>query len=277
MAAAAVPYGNQWNELLDGRSRVVLVANSEDVSRERLNAFADDTLFVFFNRVFKVLDTPFGRPAVLVSRCSPAGPNLVHRREVGSVLPLLEGPSFAGVILLRSGADERFAAPNDTPEGPFAPHRVRRLDLTEWLQGAYPPNSVPTSGFAFALWLAAVRPELPVTLLGFSAKRSERWKLFDDHDWGYEQIALAGLARAGMVERIGLDAAEWPFEELRRRVSGLPAPDPLDVARVLSERQRGTNLIVDRLWSIVRPLRALDGAYRKLRPATRKERLARNR
>jgi hypothetical protein len=64
----------------EGFGRVVLVANSEAVDVADLQARHAGALFVFFNKVYKVLDRPFAGDALLVARSGPAGANIVYRR-----------------------------------------------------------------------------------------------------------------------------------------------------------------------------------------------------
>ena len=262
------PLDPAWRRAFEAWERIVLVANSDAVERAALEAMGEGTLFVFFNRVFKVLDAPFERPSVLLTRCSNVGPNLVHRGEQHRVLPLVAAGSFGGVLMLRAAAHEVYG-----PDDPFSPHRVARLNLSDWFEGAYPPASVPTSGFALAAWLASVAPDAEIVLAGFSARRSDRWKLFDDHDWTFEQTVLRVLERGGRLRRLGEPARAWPLATLMERYPGLDAVDAAVVGEVLAERLRGTNLLVDRIWSMLKPLRALDGAFRSLKPRTRRERI----
>ncbi|MGO8565350.1 hypothetical protein ACC743_38945, partial [Rhizobium ruizarguesonis] len=42
-----------------------------------------------------------------------------------------------------------------------------------------------------------------ILLDGFSAKRSEKWKVFDVHDWTFEQIFLRLFARMGSISMVG--------------------------------------------------------------------------
>ena len=97
-----------------GFARVVLVANSDAVDIAALSArYGDGTLFVFFNKVFKVLDAPFERPSLLIARSSQAGANIVYRGEVGTVLRLLRGRAVSwhrqseGRPIRRSSAPRR--------------------------------------------------------------------------------------------------------------------------------------------------------------------------
>ena len=54
-------------------------------------ALPETSLFVFFNKVYKVLDKSFDRPSLLVARSGTSGANIVHRKEVKDVLQLLSG------------------------------------------------------------------------------------------------------------------------------------------------------------------------------------------
>src|SRR5580765_5861341 len=72
-----------WRAIFAAFSHIVLVANSDEVRIDELqDAFPENALFVFFNKVYKVLDRPFTGNALLISRGGPRGANIVYRREV---------------------------------------------------------------------------------------------------------------------------------------------------------------------------------------------------
>ena len=237
-----------WATFFGGFARVVLVANSDAVDIVALSArYGDGTLFVFFNKVFKVLEAPFDRPSLLVARSSQAGANIVYRREVGTVLQLLRGPQFHGIANLKAGTAETFS-----PAESFENAPVGFLDLAPVFADFYPATHVPTSGFALAFWLAEACPALPIVLAGFTARRSARWKLFHDHEWTFEQMVNRLLVRTGVT---AADVA-------------------LVSSEVLSERLEGTNQAIDRLMSLTRLQGRLDAFLRGLKPKTRKQKLA---
>ena len=265
---ASDPTSDEWAEWFTSFDRILLIANSEDVVRAALPEGDDRVLHVFFNRVFKVLDEPFDGPSLLVARCSGAGPNLVYRGEVDAVLQLLSPAGRYGVLQLRASESERFG-----PDEAFGGTQVSRLDLAGWFDGIYPRGDIPTSGFALVTWLLDRAPSARLELHGFSARRSSRWKLFDDHDWTFEQIALASLEAAGRIVRVGKGDADWPLGNYLER-QGIGTLDAALAARVLSERLRGTNLMLDRVWSVLKPMRWIDDRIRALKPQTRKQRIA---
>lgn len=252
---------------------VVLVANSDAVDIARLKSdHGEDALFVFFNKVYKVLSRPFEGKAMLVARSSPAGANIVYRREVPEVLALFEGPRFQGILNLKAGAREAFS----TAEA-FGFARVGHLDLTPSVDGFYPATHVPTSGFALALFLAENCPATQVVLAGFTARRSARWKLFADHDWTFEQIVLRLLFRSG---RLGVAAGspgggEGALSVIAARLPGVtPNEVALVAGEVLSERLESAHSGIDSLMKVTRLQQRLDGFVRSLKPRTRKQRLA---
>ncbi len=257
----------------EGAGRIVLVANSDAADVGTLETLDDgSTLFVFFNKTYKVLNRPFGRPCLLLARSSPAGANIVYRREVEAVTRHLVGPGFRGIVNLKAGAKERFSAPAE-----FGGHAVAPLDLSRAFVGFYSPAHVPTSGFALALHLLEARPEAEIVLCGFTGRRSARWKLFHDHDWTFEQIVLRLLSRSGRLRMIqGGEANEGGdgavilarFPEMKAEEVALVS------AEVLSERLEGATVAIDGLLKVTRPLAKLDGFVRRLRPATRKAKLA---
>ncbi|MBO0664547.1 3-deoxy-manno-octulosonate cytidylyltransferase [Jiella sp. MQZ9-1] len=261
---------NGWAAFFAGHRTVVFVANSETANVEALRArFGEDVLFVFFNKVYKVLSAPFTGSSLLVARSSVAGANIVYRREVDTVCGYFAGAGFNGILNLKAVPAERFSAAHN-----FGARPVGRIDLSDHFAGFYPEESVPTTGFALAIWLAERCPDIRLVLAGFSADRSERWKLFHDHDWTFEQIVLRLMARSGRIEMDTLRAAS-PLDAITAR---FPDLDPREIAlvacEVLASRQDGTNRAVDRLYSIVKPLTGLRGVFQRLKPKTRKEKQA---
>ena len=162
----------RWAAFFAGFETIVLVANSDAVRIDALRSrYGEGALFVFFNKVYKVLDRPFEGACLLVARSGPAGANIVYRREVADVVALVRSPRFLGICNLRAGTSERFSAVAD-----FAVREpVGHLDLAPVLGGFYPPSHLATSGFALAVFLAEAVPGARVVLAGFTAKRSRRW------------------------------------------------------------------------------------------------------
>ncbi|MCQ0990155.1 3-deoxy-manno-octulosonate cytidylyltransferase [Jiella marina] len=258
-----------WARFFARYRTVVLVANSEAADIPALrHRFGEGVLFVFFNKVYKVLDEPFDRPALLVSRSSPAGANLVYRREVDAVCRFFPGHAFLGILNLVAATGERFSSADE-----FGGRAVGHLDLVSHYSGFYPADYAPTSGFALAVWLVESCPDVSVILAGFTAERSDRWKLFHDHEWTFEQIVQRLLMRAGRLGAIG-GRERPPLTAIAQRFPDVqPQEIALVAAEVLSARQEGTNRSVDRLYSIVKPLASIDGIFRRLKPKTRKQRL----
>ena len=261
----------RWAAFFRGFGTIVLVANSDAVRIDALRSrYGEDTLFVFFNKVYKVLDRAFDGPSLLVARSGPAGANIVYRREVGDVVALLRSPRFHGICNIRAGESERFSAPAE-----FAiPEPVGQLDLAPGLKGFYPSTHLATSGFALALFLVEAAPAARVVLAGFTARRSQKWKLFADHDWTFEQIVLRLLIRAGRLESTGA-VADDVFGAIARRFPQFTPGEVSTVAgEVLAERLEGANLAIDDLLKLTRPQRRFDALLRRLKPKTRKARLA---
>lgn len=261
-----------WRTFFGRYEDIVLVANSDAVDAAALTeGFGAGTLFVFFNKTYKVLGGPFARPALLVARSSAAGANIVYRREVAAVVRPFAGPEFAGILNLCAAGFEAFSAGEA-----FQGQAVGFLDLSDTFTDFYPPGRVPTSGFALALWLAEQGLAATVHLAGFSARRSERWKLFKDHDWTFEQTAQRLLHRAGRLRLVGTGPETSPLARLAERFPEIGRDAvALAAAEVLSERLENTDTAVDRLFSLTRWQAALDRAFRALKPATRKTHLAR--
>ncbi|WP_347266805.1 hypothetical protein [Paracoccus sp. (in: a-proteobacteria)] len=257
----------EWRDLLAPYAHIVLVANSEQVDMAQLEQrFQRDTLFIFFNKVFKVLDHVFDRPAILASRSGMMGANIVHRREVPEVIRHFDPAHFLGILNIIIGNDERFSSAEE-----FGIARVAHLDLDATLAPFYPAGMVPTTGFGLCIWLTRLGLGSKVVLAGFSSRRSERWKVFDIHDWTFEQVVLRLLARKGEIEILGAGD--------ENRYATLPAHFPQFTAaevsatadEVLAERLSHLGTTIDRLMSVTKPLRFLDQSFRKLRPRTRKQ------
>ncbi|EJC80467.1 hypothetical protein Rleg4DRAFT_2097 [Rhizobium leguminosarum bv. trifolii WSM2297] len=257
-----------WKALLSRYSHIVLVANSEAVDLEWLRSELPETaLYVFFNKVYKVLDEPFVGHSMLVARSDVMGAHIVHRREVADVLRFFSGDDFLGVVNIRVSVEE-----NLSESGRFEGAQVRHLDLAQMLVGVYPIGKIATSGFAVALWLADLQLPAKILLSGFSAKRSEKWKVFDVHDWTFEQIFLRLFARMGSISMMGgVDAS--PYSALAKRFPDVPPIEiAMTAAEVLSERLDNTNTQIDRLMSVTKFIRSVDNFFRRFKPKTRKER-----
>lgn len=62
----------QWCALFSRYSHVILVANSDQVNVKELQAeYPRTALFVFFNKVYKILDEQFSGHSLLISRAQP--------------------------------------------------------------------------------------------------------------------------------------------------------------------------------------------------------------
>ncbi|WP_279478027.1 3-deoxy-manno-octulosonate cytidylyltransferase [Aureimonas sp. SK2] len=261
----------RWAEVFGAYETVVLVANSDAVRIADLRLrYGEGALFVFFNKVYKVLDAPFDGECLLVARSSRAGVNIVYRREVEDVLRLVRNPRFQGICNLRAGHHERFSAPAEF--GGSVP--VGHLDMAGGMEGFYPSDQVATSGFALALFLVERCPASRIVLAGFTARRSKRWKLFTDHDWTFEQIVQRLLLRAGRIETAGV-ASDDLFGTVARRFPDVSRADvALVSAEVLAERLDGANAAIDDLLRATRPQRRLGDWLRSIKPKTRKARIA---
>lgn len=260
-----------WSAFFGAYDDIVLVANSDAVDIAALTVqFGEKTLFVFFNKVYKVLDQPFVRPSLLVARSSEAGANIVYRREVEDVVRLLAAPGFRGILNLRAAPAERFSAAED-----FGDRGVGFLDLSRHFADFYSARHVPSSGFALAVWLTEQGLSARIHLAGFTGKRSTAWKVFHVHDWTTEQIVQRLLLRAGTLRTVGGAGDASPLDRIARRFPGIDAADVSIVAAdVLSERLEQANVAIDRLFSLTRLQGRIDEALRRLKPKTRKAKLA---
>jgi len=257
-----------WRAFFLGYSNIVLVANSDEVNIDELNSrFPETTLFIFFNKVYKVLSEPFTRSAILVSRSGTLGSNLVKSGKVSRVVEYFDRSSFLGIINMAIGDREKFS-----PASEFRGVPVRHLDLTGVFSPFYPTTSVPTSGFALCFWLANLELPATITLAGFSSKRSERYQVLDVHDWTFEQVVLRLMYRRGKIDIMGRERSN-PYADLSAHFPEYSQAEiALTANEVLSERLMNLSSIVDRLMHVTRFLRFIERTYMKLKPKTRKQR-----
>jgi hypothetical protein len=260
-----------WAAFFADYADIVLVANSDDVDMAALvSRFGPGALFVFFNKVYKVLDAPFAGAALLVARSSAAGANIVYRREVETVVGYFAPPGFAGILNLKAADSERFSPASDfggTPAG--------FLDLSAHFSGFYPDDRIPTSGFALAVWLAEQRLPARIFLAGFTGKRSQAWKLFRVHDWIFEQIVQRLLLQAGRLGAIGGSAPGGDLARITARFPEIAAGDVVVAAAdILAERLDEADIAIDGLLSVTRFQRSLRRLLQSVKPKTRKQKLA---
>jgi len=257
-----------WRAFFNRYSHIVLVANSEALDPQSMRTeFPGDTLFVFFNKVYKVLDDSFPGHAILVARSGMMGANIVHRREVDEVLKFFTSDKFLGVLNVRTAPEERFS-----PVDAFKGATVMYSDLETLMSGHYPPDKIPTSGFALVAWMRELQLTPKIVLAGFSGKRSARWKVFDVHDWTFERTFFRLLAQRGIItsaEHAGpsrFDLLTGHFPDVKNEEIQAAIND------ALSTRLDHALTLIDGLMSLTKWQRALDQAFRKARPKTRKQR-----
>ncbi|KQV14719.1 3-deoxy-manno-octulosonate cytidylyltransferase [Rhizobium sp. Root1203] len=259
----------EWRSLFTGYSDIVLVANSEEVDIVDLTSrLPETTLFIFFNKVYKVLHEPFTRSSLLVTRSGTLGANLVKSGKVPKVLQYFEKDSFLGVLNLTIGSREQFS-----PASAFGDVKVMHVDLEELFAPFYPRTKIATTGFAVCYWLTKLDLGAKITLAGFSSKRGERYKVLDVHDWTFERVLLRLLYRSGKIDIIE-GALANPYADLAAHFPEYSAAEiALTANQVLSERLENLSSVVDRLMHVTRFLRFVDRTFRRLKPKTRKERL----
>lgn len=255
-----------------GFDAIVLVANSRDAAGVLGAAeMGRRPLFVFFNRVYRILDRPFDRDCMLVSRSSPVGSSLVYRRELDDVLSLLKGPKFHGILNVRAEVRELLSKPEE-----FKGNPVGFLDLVDWAKRMYPVGRrMPSTGFGLAVWLAGLNLPAPIHLSGFSGVREAEWRVYDGHDWTWEQIVLNLLYKKGRLReyRHGKFSDAWPVDALLAGFPDVSAGELSTAAsEVLSHRLAGTNRVVDHIYSGLRIQLAVRDFVRSLRPKSWKAR-----
>jgi hypothetical protein len=261
-SAAGLNSADEWRTLLMGFSHIVLVANSDAVDIASLKAqFPESALFVFFNKVYKVLDRPFHGHSLLISRGQPRGANIVYRGEVGEVVKFFPKEYFLGIMNIRLGLEEKL-----NPAGDFQGAPTGHLDLVGFCSDLYTEGKTPTSGFAMALWLSDLKLPGVIVLVGFSARRSQKWRVVSAHDWSFEQTFLRLFARLGKITIHG-GVALNPYIRLAQRFTELPQAEiSLAAAEVLSERLGNTDAEVDKLISLTNVIRSADNFMRRVKP-----------
>ncbi|MDE1993194.1 MAG: 3-deoxy-manno-octulosonate cytidylyltransferase [Rhizobiaceae bacterium] len=261
-AAAGLKSAEEWRSVLAAFSHIVLVANSDVVDIASLQAqFPPTTLFIFFNKVYKVLDRPFHGHSLLISRGQPRGANIVYRGEVGEVVKFFPKTHFLGIMNIRLGLEEKLNAAADFQGAPTG-----HLDLVGFCSDFYTEGKTPTSGFAMALWLSDLKLPGAIVLAGFSARRSEKWKVVSVHDWTFEQTFLRLFARLGKIAIYG-GVSTNAYAKLAERFPEIPPAEiSLAVAEVLSERLGNTDAEVDKLISLTNVIRSTDNFLRRLKP-----------
>lgn len=267
-ATAAISDSEQWRAIFAAFSHIILVANSDAVDIAELRRqYPTNALFVFFNKVYKVLEAPFPEHALLISRGSSRGANIVYRREVGEVVKFFPKDRFLGIMNIRLNAEEKLntaAEFENTPTG--------HLDLSGFCSDFYPEDKLPTSGFAIALWLSDLKLPGTIVLAGFSARRSQQWKVVSVHDWSFEQVFLRLFARMGKISIHG-GVANNAYAALAKRFPDIPSSEiSLAIADVLSERLGNANAEIDKLISLTNIIREIDLFFRRLKPRFLKRR-----
>ena len=229
--------------------------------KELQEEYPGTALFVFFNKVYKILDEQFSGNSLLISRAQPRGANIVYRNEVADVVKLLAPQKFLGIMNIRLAEIERLNTSADylgTPTG--------HLDLVGFCADFYPKDKVATSGFAMALWLVNQSLPAEIVLAGFSAKRSDKWRVVNVHDWTFEQVFLRLFARVGKLTMHGSRPAN-SYMTLASRFPELPAAEiSATIAEVLSLRLSQTDAQVDKLISLTHAFRSIDEFLRRLKP-----------
>jgi hypothetical protein len=260
--SAGLSTDDDWRSVFASFPVIALVANSAEVDVDALRAgLPSDALFVFFNQVFKVLDRPFDGNSLLAVRSGGYGVKIVRRGEVDEVTSYFPSDSFLGIMCLRASPLEIV-----TPASAFGAVPTGHLDLADYFADFYPPNFLPSTGFALAVWLCELGLGNKIMLAGFSARRSEHLKLAQAHDWTFEQVVQRLLVRSGRLT-ISNVATPSSSAALMERFPDIPAAAvSLAAAEVLSERLASANAEIDKLISTTRANRSVANFFHKLKP-----------
>lgn len=183
------------------------------------------------------------------------------------MLKFFDPENFLGLVNIRIAPEEKFS-----PSEAFGTVSVRHLDLGPSLLPIYPQGKLPTTGFGLCVWLSQLDLPGRIVLTGFSSKRSERWKVFDVHDWTFEQVLLRMFSRHGRIDLLEGHISN-PYAALHGHFPEFSQAEiALTANEVLSDRLLNLSSVVDRLMSVTKVLRFFDNSFRKVRPRTRKQR-----
>ena len=153
-----------------------------------------------------------------------------------------------------------------TPSSAFGGVPTGHLDLTDDFADFYPSNRLPSTGFALAVWLCELGLGQKILLAGFSARRSEPWRLAQIHDWTFEQVVQRLLVRSGQLT-IANVATPRSYAAIMERFPNIPAANiSLAAAEILSERLENANAEIDKLISTTRVNRSVANFIRGLKP-----------
>ncbi|MBA3447450.1 MAG: 3-deoxy-manno-octulosonate cytidylyltransferase [Pseudaminobacter sp.] len=238
---------------------IALVANSAATDLDQhVGACPPNTLFIFFNDVTRVIRDRFDRHAVLVARSGLNGSAIVRKNKIDGLVNRFDPERFQGVINLRTLAIEQFDPPESLVAFTFA-----RLDLIEFFARTYPAGKTPSSGFAVAVWLQTMALERTIFIIGFTGMRTERRRVFDSHDWTFEQTALRLMARKGRLIVQARDhlAAEDGLARIQETIPDASLEEiAMVAAEVLSDRVNNLSHFIDRLWTVTRVSRWISAA-----------------
>ena len=107
------------------------------------------------------------------------------------------GQGFKGILNL-------FTYPKlgeaDAPASDFKGAPTGHLELTGYFADFYPEDHLPeVAALRWPSGGVSWNSASLIVLIGFTARRSDRWKVFHIHDWTYEQVIQRVLARSGRL------------------------------------------------------------------------------
>lgn len=224
----------------------------------------DKTIFIFFNDARRVLPAGFDGDSVLVLRSGKTEPSVVRRGRLPAITRSFAPQRLKAIIDLRVNEAEA-----QIRTDVHAAWRITFLDLAAYFSERYPAGKIASSGYAMAVWLHESFPEKAITLRGFNALRSQSWKVFDIHDWIFEQCALRLMAASGSLRVEGTTPAQpTAMAALQAQFPRSGLPELLSVqAAVLSDRLEHANGFIDQLWSATKFSRFLRRCLRWRRSA----------
>lgn len=247
------PTRTDWIAFFSRYETIALYANASGVP---VGSPPPGSLAIVFNRfVVPGLDLS-GTPTLLIVRNAHDGIALVARGKFDAIWGKFGDDTPDHAV--------RLTASPDVEDGPshHLPIPTVELDLRHHFTGRYPSDMVPSTGYAVASWLADLRLDARIELVGFTGVRSETNRVSYIHDWTFERASLAAHASAGRLHGVALQDTT-AMDALAAVHPDVPRAELAErFAAALQERALGTDFQVDRLLSATKLGRTLAGAWR---------------
>lgn len=228
---------------------IILVANNEASDLTAIEKrFPERSLFVFFNNCLPVVKECFSRPSILCHRAvSDQNTVFTSDAKLTKCINRLGKGLIANIGLFSSNE-------------PVADHALERqsdvldsvIDFDREFSGFYPQGSVPSTGFAFSMWLTHHFSQKTITLVGFTGLSGDNLKISYDHDWIFEQTILLALednARLVRMEPMAQAKRSHDIQQVEKYFPELSSADIINASHVvLKTRVINTEQRIAILW-----------------------------